>query len=88
MALYYNILVENKLFLFAINIETESTIFLKQIFFYSKVSDPVAAHFSLNTNFYLLSKKSLYMSDGSMGFAEDSDAAFVEGKYEKFWFKN
>jgi len=45
----------------------------------SQVSDPVAEEFSLNTNFFLLSKKSLYLSDGSMGFAEDSDAAFAEG---------
>jgi len=46
---------------------------------FQQVSDPVAAEFTLNTNFFLLSKKSLYLSDGSMGFAEDSDAAFVEG---------
>jgi len=44
-----------------------------------QVSDPVAAEFSLNTNFFLLSKKALYLSDGSMGFAEDSDVAFPEG---------
>uniref|UniRef100_H2YPT7 Calx-beta domain-containing protein n=1 Tax=Ciona savignyi TaxID=51511 RepID=H2YPT7_CIOSA len=46
---------------------------------FQQVSDPVAAEFSLNTDFFLLSKKSLYLSDGSMGFAEDSDVAFVEG---------
>nr|XP_002119185.2 FRAS1-related extracellular matrix protein 2 [Ciona intestinalis] len=46
---------------------------------FQQVSYPVAAEFSLNTDFFLLSKKSLYLSDGSMGFAEDSDVAFVEG---------
>nr|CAB3247089.1 FRAS1-related extracellular matrix protein 2 [Phallusia mammillata] len=46
---------------------------------FQQVSDPVAAEFSLNTNFYLLSKKSLYLSDGSMGFAEESDIAFSQG---------
>nr|XP_039265536.1 FRAS1-related extracellular matrix protein 2-like [Styela clava] len=45
---------------------------------FQQVSDPVSAEFSLNTNFYLLSKKSLWLSDGSMGYAEDTDVAFVE----------
>jgi hypothetical protein len=49
----------------------------------------VAAEFSLNTHMYLLSKKSLWLSDGSMGFGQESDIAFAEGmalilrKYEK-----
>uniref|UniRef100_A0A8C5P024 Fras1 related extracellular matrix protein 2 n=1 Tax=Jaculus jaculus TaxID=51337 RepID=A0A8C5P024_JACJA len=43
------------------------------------VSDPVAAEFSLNTHMYLLSKKSLWLSDGSMGFGQESDVAFAEG---------
>lgn len=44
-----------------------------------QVSDPVAAEFSLNTRMYLLSKKSLWLSDGSMGFGQESDVAFAEG---------
>lgn len=44
-----------------------------------QVSDPVAAEFSLNTQMYLLSKKSLWLSDGSMGFGQESDIAFAEG---------
>ncbi|XP_077014161.1 FRAS1-related extracellular matrix protein 2 [Tamandua tetradactyla] len=46
---------------------------------FQQVSDPVAAEFSLNTQMYLLSKKSLWLSDGSMGFGQESDAAFAEG---------
>lgn len=49
-------------------------------FFTFKVSDPVAAEFSLNTQMFLLSKKEIWLSDGSMGFAEGTDAAFTEGK--------
>lgn len=45
----------------------------------AQVSDPVAAEFSLNTQMYLLSKRELWLSDGSMGFGEGSDAAFTEG---------
>lgn len=45
----------------------------------SQVSDPVALEFSLNTQMFLLAKKSLWISDGSMGFAQESDAAFSEG---------
>lgn len=39
----------------------------------------MAAEFSLNTQMYLLSKKSLWLSDGSMGFGHESDVAFAEG---------
>ena len=39
----------------------------------------MAAEFSLNTQMYLLSKKSLWLSDGSMGFGQESDVAFAEG---------
>ncbi|XP_072302029.1 FRAS1-related extracellular matrix protein 2a [Eucyclogobius newberryi] len=46
---------------------------------FQQVSDPVAVEFSLNTQMFLLSKKSLWLSDGSMGFGEESDAAFSEG---------
>ncbi|XP_006879676.1 PREDICTED: FRAS1-related extracellular matrix protein 2 [Elephantulus edwardii] len=46
---------------------------------FQQVSDPVAAEFSLNTEMYLLSKKSLWLSDGSMGFGQESDIAFAEG---------
>ncbi|KAF6084066.1 FRAS1 related extracellular matrix 2 [Phyllostomus discolor] len=46
---------------------------------FQQVSDPVAAEFSLNTRMYLLSKRSLWLSDGSMGFGQDSDVAFAEG---------
>uniref|UniRef100_A0A7M4E5Y7 FRAS1 related extracellular matrix 2 n=2 Tax=Crocodylus TaxID=8500 RepID=A0A7M4E5Y7_CROPO len=46
---------------------------------FQQVSDPVAAEFSLNTQMYLLSKKNLWLSDGSMGFGQESDVAFTEG---------
>uniref|UniRef100_A0A8C5P888 FRAS1 related extracellular matrix 3 n=1 Tax=Leptobrachium leishanense TaxID=445787 RepID=A0A8C5P888_9ANUR len=46
---------------------------------FQQVSDPVAAEFSLNTHMFLLSKKELWISDGSMGFGEGSDVAFSEG---------
>ncbi|XP_012886943.1 PREDICTED: FRAS1-related extracellular matrix protein 2 [Dipodomys ordii] len=46
---------------------------------FQQVSDPVAAEFSLNTHMYLLSKKSLWLSDGSIGFGQESDVAFAEG---------
>lgn len=46
---------------------------------FQQVSDPVAAEFSLNTQMYLLSKKNLWLSDGSMGFGQESDVAFAEG---------
>ncbi|MGH0133017.1 UNVERIFIED_CONTAM: hypothetical protein FKN15_022782 [Acipenser sinensis] len=42
------------------------------------VSDPVAAEFSLNTQMFLLSKRELWLSDGSMGFGEGTDVAFSE----------
>ncbi|XP_076002015.1 FRAS1-related extracellular matrix protein 2b [Genypterus blacodes] len=46
---------------------------------FQQVSDPVAAEFSLNTQMLLLSKRTLWLSDGSMGFGEESDTAFSEG---------
>ncbi|XP_038617794.1 FRAS1-related extracellular matrix protein 2 [Tachyglossus aculeatus] len=46
---------------------------------FQQVSDPVAAEFSLNTQMFLLSKKALWLSDGSMGFGHESDVAFSEG---------
>ncbi|XP_078078434.1 FRAS1-related extracellular matrix protein 2-like isoform X2 [Mustelus asterias] len=46
---------------------------------FQQVSDPVAAEFSLNTQMFLLNKKGLWLSDGSMGFGEGSDVAFTEG---------
>ncbi|XP_054649210.1 FRAS1-related extracellular matrix protein 2b isoform X1 [Dunckerocampus dactyliophorus] len=46
---------------------------------FQQVSDPVAAEFSLNTEMILLSKKSLWLSDGSMGFGQTSDTAFSQG---------
>ena len=50
-----------------------------------QVSDPVAAEFSLNTQMFLLSKKEIWLSDGSMGFGEGSDAAFSDGKSIDPW---
>ncbi|KAM7168527.1 FRAS1-related extracellular matrix protein 3 isoform 1-T1 [Macrochelys suwanniensis] len=46
---------------------------------FQQVSDPVAAEFSLNTQMFLLSKKELWISNGSMGFGEGTDVAFAEG---------
>uniref|UniRef100_A0A3Q1JRS7 Calx-beta domain-containing protein n=1 Tax=Anabas testudineus TaxID=64144 RepID=A0A3Q1JRS7_ANATE len=46
---------------------------------FQQVSDPVAAEFSLNTQMVLLSKQSLWLSDGSMGFEHESDTAFSQG---------
>ncbi|XP_043929269.1 FRAS1-related extracellular matrix protein 2 [Protopterus annectens] len=46
---------------------------------FQQVSDPVAAEFSLNTEMFLLSKKALWLSDGSMGFGQESDVTFSEG---------
>ncbi|KAL4608574.1 FRAS1-related extracellular matrix protein 2 [Arapaima gigas] len=46
---------------------------------FQQVSDPVAVEFSLNTQMFLLSKRALWLSDGSMGFGQESDAAFSEG---------
>lgn len=47
---------------------------------FQQVSDAVPAEFSLNTNFHLLRKRELWLSDGSMGFGDESDAAFAEGE--------
>ncbi|XP_034459776.1 FRAS1-related extracellular matrix protein 2b [Hippoglossus hippoglossus] len=46
---------------------------------FQQVSDPVAAEFSLNTQMILISKRSLWLSDGSMGFGQESDTAFSQG---------
>uniref|UniRef100_A0A8C0FA62 FRAS1 related extracellular matrix 3 n=1 Tax=Bubo bubo TaxID=30461 RepID=A0A8C0FA62_BUBBB len=46
---------------------------------FQQVSDPVAAEFNLNTQMFLLSKKELWISDGSMGFGEGADVAFTKG---------
>ncbi|TDH04980.1 hypothetical protein EPR50_G00138290 [Perca flavescens] len=46
---------------------------------FQQVSDPVAVEFSLNTQMFLLSKRSLWLSDGSMGFGQETDIAFSEG---------
>lgn len=54
--------------------------FICPAFFYFQVSDPVAAEFSLNTQMLLLSKRTLWLSDGSMGFGQESDTAFSQGK--------
>lgn len=43
------------------------------------MSDPVAVEFSLNTQMFLLSKRTLWLSDGSIGFGQESDVAFSEG---------
>ncbi|XP_042355341.1 FRAS1-related extracellular matrix protein 2a [Plectropomus leopardus] len=46
---------------------------------FQQVSDPVAVEFSLNTQMFLLSKRNLWLSDGSMGFSQETDVAFSEG---------
>ncbi|XP_035241767.1 FRAS1-related extracellular matrix protein 2-like [Anguilla anguilla] len=46
---------------------------------FQQVSDPVAAEFSLNTQMFLLSKRTLWLSDGSVEFSQESDTAFSEG---------
>lgn len=46
---------------------------------FQQVSDPVAAEFSLNTQMMLLSKRTLWLSDGSMGFGQETDTAFSQG---------
>ncbi|XP_064877235.1 FRAS1-related extracellular matrix protein 2-like [Oncorhynchus nerka] len=43
---------------------------------FQQVSDPVPVEFSLNTVLVLLSKRELWLSDGSMGFGQDDDVAF------------
>lgn len=47
---------------------------------FQQVSDPVPAEYSLNTHLHLMRKRDLWLSDGSMGFGEDSDASFVPGE--------
>lgn len=44
----------------------------------------MAAEFSLNTQMILLSKRTLWLSDGSMGFEQESDTAFSEGNTVTF----
>ncbi|KAJ7997493.1 hypothetical protein DPEC_G00229600 [Dallia pectoralis] len=46
---------------------------------FQQVSDPVAVEFSLNTQMFLLTKRTLWISDGSMGFGQENDVAFSEG---------
>ncbi|XP_030648642.1 FRAS1-related extracellular matrix protein 2a isoform X2 [Chanos chanos] len=46
---------------------------------FQQVSDPVAVEFSLNTQMFLLSKRALWLSDGSPNFGQESDAHFSEG---------
>ncbi|XP_068440165.1 FRAS1-related extracellular matrix protein 2b [Clinocottus analis] len=46
---------------------------------FQQVSDPVPAEFSLNTQMILLSKRTLWLSDGSMGFGQETDTAFSQG---------
>lgn len=53
---------------------------------FQQVSDPVAAQFSLNTDFHLVRKRDLWLSDGSMGFGDESDAAFAPGNNLNFMF--
>ncbi|KAG9351777.1 hypothetical protein JZ751_023028 [Albula glossodonta] len=43
---------------------------------FQQVSDPVAVEFSLNTQMFLLSKKSLWLSDGTMGFGQERDIIY------------
>lgn len=43
----------------------------------------MAAEFSLNTQMILLSKRMLWLSDGSMGFGQESDTAFSQGKVQQ-----
>ena len=47
---------------------------------FQQVSDSVPAEFSLNTDFHLMRKRELWLSDGTMGFGEEGDAAFTEGQ--------
>ncbi len=46
---------------------------------FQQVSDPVPAEYSLNTEFLLLGKEMLWLSDGNMGFGDGADAAFAPG---------
>lgn len=50
---------------------------------FQQVSDPVPAKFSLNTEFYLVRKKDLWVSDTLQGLAlREEDTAFAPGKQE------
>ncbi|XP_077361848.1 FRAS1-related extracellular matrix protein 2-like [Festucalex cinctus] len=46
---------------------------------FQQVSDPVAVEFSLNTQMFLLSKRSLWLSGDYVSFSQESDVAFLEG---------
>ncbi|XP_026776488.3 FRAS1-related extracellular matrix protein 2-like [Pangasianodon hypophthalmus] len=46
---------------------------------FQQVSDAVPSEFTLNTRLYLMSKRELWLSDGSMGFGEEADVVFSEG---------
>uniref|UniRef100_A0A4W4G1W9 Calx-beta domain-containing protein n=1 Tax=Electrophorus electricus TaxID=8005 RepID=A0A4W4G1W9_ELEEL len=46
---------------------------------FQQVSDPVAMEFSLNTQMFLLSKRSVWLSDGAVDFVQDDGAAFSKG---------
>ncbi|ESO98011.1 hypothetical protein LOTGIDRAFT_174476 [Lottia gigantea] len=46
---------------------------------FQQVSDPVPTKFSLNTDFHLMRKRELWLSDGSMGFGDETDPAFSAG---------
>ncbi|XP_072552171.1 FRAS1-related extracellular matrix protein 2-like [Salminus brasiliensis] len=46
---------------------------------FQQVSDAVPAEFTLNSRLFLMAKKELWLSDGSMGFGEEADVAFAEG---------
>lgn len=53
---------------------------------FQQVSDPVPAQYSLNTRLHLMRKRDLWLSNGTMGFGEDSDASFVQGGLSKALF--
>ncbi|OPJ75884.1 hypothetical protein AV530_012025 [Patagioenas fasciata monilis] len=59
-----------------------STVYIPQLEYKmeeDKVSGPLAAESSLNTQMFLLSQKELWISDGSAGFGEGADVAFTKG---------
>ncbi|KAL8593533.1 hypothetical protein ACOMHN_048747 [Nucella lapillus] len=45
---------------------------------FQQVSDSVPAEFSLNTNFHLMRKRDLWLSDGALDVGDEGDAAFTE----------
>ncbi|XP_054706772.1 FRAS1-related extracellular matrix protein 2-like [Uloborus diversus] len=46
---------------------------------FQQVTDPVPTEYSLNTQLHLMRKRDLWLSNGNMGFGQDSDASFVAG---------